>query len=108
MIEYICIPLGILCHELGHYFLAKKYKMFNGWSLVPFPHIKLTTFFPHRFDYLSGFLGSAIPLPLWLYLTGIERWLVYLLFMFAIAILDFWIFLGYNALPKNKQGDKRS
>jgi hypothetical protein len=105
LLTFLSIILLIVCHEFGHYVLAEKRGNYNGWGLLPNPHIKLTHYFPHRLDYLSGFVASALPFPLWIFSEGLDMWLWYLLLMMGGASADFLVILGYGLLKKKEGGD---
>jgi len=96
MIAVIFLPLLIVFHELGHYIIAKKEGIYKGYGFLPNPHIKLARPYNSRWDYLSGFVFSAIPLPSWIFWVGISLWYWYLFMMLSAASLDFLIVIFYG------------
>lgn len=100
--EGIALALLIFCHELGHYLMAKIRGNYKAWGFSPNPHIKLTNRYPHRWDYLSGFAGSAIGLPIWIL---VAPWQWFLLLMCGAGSLDFVTVVLYGRLIKRLEGN---
>jgi hypothetical protein len=60
MLEYLWIPATLVLHEYGHYVLARREGIYNGWGILPTPHIKMSRPSRHRSFYLSG-LAFSLP-----------------------------------------------
>ena len=90
----IFVVILIYTHELGHYFCAKKEKIYSGWGLTPNPHIKLSSPHKKRIYYLGGFLMSLIsyiPFAI-LYENSIKGLGMFFLLALSISIIDIGIF----------------
>lgn len=94
MIIILLLLVGLFLHELGHYFTAKRQGNYNGWGILPTPHIKLTHIFKNRWNYLEG-IAFSLPLVPILHLVGLVWWKG-LILMVGIGILDIFVFLFYK------------
>lgn len=96
--------IALYVHELGHYFIAKKEKIYEGWGIIPTPHIKIKEPFSKRIYYLSGLFASILTLPVWIISNGdsIESLIMFVVFINLIAGADWVLFFAYNSVVPNK------
>ena len=48
LIFFLFLADFILLHEFGHYIVAKEEGLYQGWGLLPTPHVKMKGMFPER------------------------------------------------------------
>lgn len=91
-------------HELGHYFIAKKEKIYEGWGIIPTPHINIEKPFSKRIYYLSGLFASILTLPIWIIMMGytLTSLFMFIVFINVIAGADWVLFFAYNSVVPNK------
>jgi len=93
ILGYLGLGVMILSHEYGHYYVAKKEGIYNGWTW--FPSIKLKRVYDSRWDYLSGLWGSLISFPIFA-LIGYEGLISFPFFAIGISVLDIFICVMYK------------
>ena len=103
MFEYtVLVVITLIIHELGHYLCAKHENLYDGWGIIPAPHIKLKKPFTNRWMYLSGLVTSFAIFPIWILVCGWEILLSFVIICLGGSILDIAVFIFYNKLQNKR------
>jgi hypothetical protein len=92
----VFVVVLVFTHELGHYVVAKRQGIYEGWGIFPYPHVRLSRHYLSRWDYLSGVWGSMFSFPLFLLLDA--PWPLFFLFAISAAVMDIAILIFYNRI----------
>ena len=97
MIEFLLwVCIFLFTHELGHYVIAKKDGIYNGWGLTPTPHIKLTKKHNSRWKYLSGMIGSLLSYPFFILIYPFPSIFYFTAIVLVAGIFDIIIMIVWR------------
>jgi hypothetical protein len=100
-------------HEYGHYLNAKMHGIYEGYGILPTPHIKIGKEPPAGIDYLWGVGFSYFWYPMYSLISGydmfsLSNFLFFSAIMFGQGLLDVVLFFYYKeiAILTRKDLDK--
>ena len=107
LIFFLFLADFILLHEFGHYIVAKEEGLYQGWGLLPTPHVKMKGMFPERRQYLSGIIASYFSLPLFVIIspTSTFPFVPFTMIAFSAGFFVLLVFFFYGKFKKTKGWD---
>lgn len=101
----LSVLLIIVFHEVGHALLAKKQGIFIkfSWNKIG-PGILIKGAYQNKWDYLSGFFGSFLALPIWLFAVDdlVLGFFIFVGMATSAAIYDILYLIKYDKLRKTQ------
>ena len=82
----------LVVHEYGHAVVARRQGIFEGYGILPTPHVKISRPYDSKWDYLWGIGASLLTFPIY-YFTG-DPWWAFFVLAIAAGTIDILILLS--------------